>query len=202
MAFTIGQAVKHPSFGTGTVISVEGDKIGVRFDNPTHGEKKIMAQAIETSDHTPKPVTLPKKTKAPKVEILPDTPFQEYLKEVGCSISAEVPANKWQAFVSRYHDATGDRVSENTPGILVQKVVQSWGFSMSVTFPKPPRESSLELPSNARVDKLRPNALVIYDNDFIWALFANGFSVGRNEPDTSQADLERHRASYFHNFRW
>jgi hypothetical protein len=181
MDYLPGQGVISTAFGTGTVVSQDGDIVTVRFDKSEFGDKKLKEQFLQPSNHAVKP--LPEKKKGPghkKVTILPSGEFENYLLHNGCSISASMPPKQYPKFQSDYEVATGYKITKETSGVsILRDDTKRWALTMIVRFPKP--TDNFHIPYETYSSPQHPNELFIANNGFIWELFRHGFVLGRND---------------------
>ena len=184
MAFQVGQAVAHPTLGTGTVKAVADGKSTVLFDN---GQEKMMQDSyLQPSSHEPKPLPSIKPTK--KNKVVPSGQFTNYLAETGCYIRATVPPHAREKFEDMYEQSTGQPISDGTPGVSFtnnpEKSKNPFWYGLCVFFPEPPKGMESFLPSEAKRVPSRPDTLQVCSVSFVGELFNQGFVLG---PNSAQA---------------
>lgn len=182
MSYNPGDGVVNQAYGTGTVVSQEGDNVNVKFDKG--GEtKKIKENFLQPSQHQVIPLPEPKKGpgKKPSNNILPSGEFEQYLLENGCFIGASMPPKKFPKFEHQYEQATGYKITKETQGIaILPEGTKRWDISMYVRFPMKqgqtvPYAEHITRPAN------HPDAGVISNNAFVLELLHHGFVLGRND---------------------
>jgi hypothetical protein len=174
--------VVNQALGTGTVVEQQGDIVTVKFDK--NGEiKKIKEDFLQPSNHQVIPLPEKKKGpgKKPSNDILPSGEFEQYLLEHGCFIGASMPPKKFPKFEHLYEQATGYKITKETPGIaILPEGTKRWDISMYVRFPMAqgvtvPYQDHITRPAN------HPEAGVISNNGFVLELLRHGFVLGRND---------------------
>jgi hypothetical protein len=102
--------------------------------------------------------------------------FVALLKEFENTMYAKV--RKPSLFFDRYEKATGEKISQVTPGILLSTQDSKWGDELSIRFVLSGFEPNF--PSGAKPRVYDGGRGILNDNDYIWTLIEkHGFRFGR-----------------------